>query len=103
MIRDVVIVVTSPIALFIFLAIFPGISTAINASKADYSVLKLTGNAASEMGLFFIVVLALTFIDFETTCALLVSDRLLQFEFVVIAFYSLTVMAYQYVRDFDAD
>lgn len=53
--------------------------------------------------MLWVIVLAISFIDMNVTCQILIQDNLFQFEFIVVSFFSLCVMFYRFLINFDRD
>jgi len=99
--ENLVVALSSPLGLMVLLCIFCGIAFAVRISALNYNLLSIVDNAASGMGLVFILLLAATFSDLSVTCRILLDNGLLQAEFVVITLTALWHMALRYVRNFD--
>ena len=100
--HDWILMITSPFVMVVVMLVLMAIVYTIQLSNQQYDVLEAADAVASGMGALWIIVIALSSIDISVTCALLVQDRLFQFEFMVICFYSLVYMGVRFLRSIGA-
>ncbi|MER9020651.1 hypothetical protein [Mesorhizobium sp. M0898] len=101
MIENFIVVITSPIALFVLLFVFLGISAVVLGTSGDFGLGGLGTHAASGVAVFLLAVLGVSLFDIAVSCRLLVDNNLLQSEFITIIFYALLQQASKYIREFD--
>jgi hypothetical protein len=94
-------IVTSPFVVFIVLCTLTGVVATVKVSSDRYKLIDIADSVASGMSMLFILVLAATFYNIGMTCHILVDDKLLQFEWAVIAFVSLFYMLVRFITNFD--
>lgn len=98
---ETILVITSPLVLFIMLVVFLVIGFAVSATSGDFTLNGSGRHAASGMAVFLLLVFTVSLVDIELSCSLLIDNNLLQVEFVVLIFYSMYQQAWYYFKNFD--
>ncbi len=92
MLYSTIIILTSPLVLFLSIIIFTIIAFAVSGSSVDHSPQKMAHIAASGMASVLLLIFCVSLFDIQTSCKLLIDNNLLQTEFIVITAYSMVHM-----------